>query len=273
MRQNSERRRTRTRAVEAAKRLLSRRGNPRSQMSLILLLTGSAGFLLSFILLRAGLTQMWVRYPLAICFSYCVFLFLLSLWLRALRRHERRRRRSGVDFDLTAVDFQPGDLGVADAPAHVFGGGGDFAGGSSGGGWTQSVDSPSTGGGGGSWGSNALDGIDLDLDFDGEGCAVVLALVALALAVVAGLVASLYVVYAAPALLAEILVDGLLVAGLYKRMRGAKQQGHWLRAALRKTLLPFALSILFFGLAGYAMQRAVPEARTVGEFWRELLPR
>ena len=263
MKRNFERR-TRARAVELAQRLLSRRGRPRLQMSLILLLTGSAGFLLSFVLLRAGLAQMWLRYPLAISFSYCVFLFLLSLWLRAQRRRERR---SIVDVDFTAADFRPGG-GIADAPDPAFGGGGDFVGGGAGGAWTQSVNSPSAGGGSSS-GGGALGGVDLDLD--GEGCGIVLAVVALALAIIAGLLASFYVIYAAPTLLAEILVDGLLVAGLYRGMKGA--QGHWLRAALRKTLLPFALSLLFFGLAGYAMQHAVPEARTVGEFWKHVLSR
>jgi hypothetical protein len=235
-------------------------------MSLILLLTGSAGFLLSFALLRAGLTQMWLRYPLAISFSYCVFLFLLSLWLRAQRRRERR---SGVDVDLNALDFRPGGGGSVSAPEPTFGGGGKFLGGSAGGDWAQSVSGRGAGGGS-SWGGGALGGVDLDLD--GEGCGVVLALAALALAILAGLVASFYVVYAAPALLAEILVDGLLIAGLYKSMRGAEQT-HWLRAALRRTLLPFALSALSFALAGYAMQRAAPEARTVAEFWEHVVTR
>ena len=44
----------------------------------------------------------------------------------------------------------------------------------------------------------------------------------------------------------------------------------WLRAAVSKTLLPFILVLLFFTLAGYAMQRAVPEARSIGGFWQGL---
>jgi hypothetical protein len=95
----------------------------------------------------------------------------------------------------------------------------------------------------------------------------VLAVVALALAILAGLVVSFYVVWAAPALLAEILVDGLLVAGLYKRVKHAERR-HWLRAAVRRTILPVALTVASFTAAGYAMQRAVPEARSVGEFWK-----
>ena len=88
-------------------------------------------------------------------------------------------------------------------------------------------------------------------------------------AIVAGLIASLYVVYIAPVLLAEILVDGVLVAGLYKRVKGIEQR-HWLRAAVRRTLLPALLVALFFGVAGYALQSAVPEARKIGDVWREV---
>lgn len=50
-------------------------------MLLILWGTGMAGFLLSFLLLRAGLSAMWLRYPLAVGLAYGVFLALLRVWL------------------------------------------------------------------------------------------------------------------------------------------------------------------------------------------------
>ena len=258
-------------------------------MSLLLLLTGGAGFLCSFALLRAGLAQMWLRYPVSILFAYCVFLLLLRVWLGAQGR--RRDGRSwDVPIDSLLSDVRP-DFGPAGTHGLDFGGAGDFAGGGAGGSWARlggvgsgdievspgglspGVASPGVAGGGGAGGSGSggglLDSLNFDLDLDGEGCGVLLALVALALAALAGLVVSVYVVYAAPALLAEILVDGLLVAGLYRRMKGVERR-HWLRAAVRKTCLPVALALLSFGLAGYAMQRAVPRARSVGEFWRHI---
>lgn len=256
-------------------------------MSLLLLLTGGAGFLCSYALLHAGLARMWLRYPVSILVAYCVFLLLLRLWLGA----QGRRRGSGFDFGPSNLDVNFGGGGAS--RGFDFGGAGDFAGGGAGGGWSPPGDagagdinlnpvaaSPSfasggVGSGGGAGGSGSggglLDGLNvgLDLDFDDEGCGVVLALAALALAAVAGLVVSVYVVYAAPALLAEILVDGLLVAGLYKRMKNVERR-HWLRAAVRKTCLPVALTVVSFGLAGYAMGRVAPRVRTVGEFWRHV---
>ena len=116
--------RTRSQAVERAKRLLLRRSRPRLQMSLLLLLTGGSGFLCSFVLLRAGLSQMWLRYPLAIITAYCVFLLLLRLWLGAQRRWGESH---GLDLDLSGFDIHPG--GGGGTPDFGFGGGGDFGGG------------------------------------------------------------------------------------------------------------------------------------------------
>ncbi len=255
-------RQARAQAVERTRRLLLRQGWPRLQMALILLLTGCAGFLVSFVLLRAGLTQMWLRYPVAILTAYAVFLLLLRVWLSLQRPRESR---SSVEADVSNVGF---DLVNATGSgrghaAPTFGGGGDFGGGGAGGSWAQSLGGSSSGGQSGVLG-------DLDLDFGDEGCGVIVAVIALLAAIIGGLLITLYVVYAAPALLAEILVDGLLVSGLYKSLKDVEQR-HWLRTAVSKTLLPMLLVLILFILAGYVMQRAVPEAHSVGDIWKRLM--
>jgi len=107
----------------------------------------------------------------------------------------------------------------------------------------------------------------LDFDVDAEGC--VFFLLALAL-IAAGVCASLYVVYAAPLLLAEILVEGVLLSGLYRGMKRARRGGggDWLGAAVRRTWLPVLLTLLTFAAAGYLLQRAAPRARSIGEAWK-----
>jgi hypothetical protein len=101
---------------------------------------------------------------------------------------------------------------------------------------------------------------------DDEGCAFFLLALAL---VVAGTLAALYVVYAAPLLLAEILVEGVLLSGLYRGMKRARRGGgDWLGAAVRRTWLPVLLTLLTFSAAGYFLQRAAPRARSLGEAWR-----
>jgi hypothetical protein len=243
---------------------------PRLQMSLILLVTGLVGFLVSFALLRAGLGRMWLRYPLAVIAAYVAFLLLLRLWLFYQRRV---RRESSFDLDLNVFDGLPTDLSGAagDAAGAGFGGGGDFAGAGAGGGWGPgdgaATESLSGGGGGGGGGSGLLDSIDIDIGIDGdEGC---LFIVALLLLILGGLLASFYVIYLAPALLAEILVDGLLVSGLYRRVR-EPVNGDWLLGAVRRTLVPVLLTLACFIAAGVLLHQIAPEARTIREVWRSM---
>jgi hypothetical protein len=74
------------------------------------------------------------------------------------------------------------------------------------------------------------------------------------------------VIYIAPVLLAEILVDSLLIGGLYKRIERI-DRNHWLQTAVRKTLIPVLLCLLFSGIAGWALQAIAPEAKSIGEVW------
>jgi hypothetical protein len=263
------------RRVERVRRLLLRRSLPRVQMSLILAATGAAGFVASFVMLHLGVWRMWVRYPLAVLFAYAVFIVLLRVWL-FLHGREPRGEAPGWELDVaeTGAEIRLDSAGRPSAAPGTFGGGGDFGGGGAGGGWGDGVSaglhqaaptsdagcvSPGGGGGGGDW----LSGLDFDLD--SEGC--VFFLLALAL-VVAGVCASLYVVYAAPLLLAEILVEGVLLSGLYRGMRRARGGGDWLGAALRRTWLPVLLTVVTFAAAGYLLQRAAPRARSIGEAFR-----
>ena len=274
------------RRVERVRRLLMRRGLPRVLMSLILAATGAAGFLVSFALLHVGVTRMWLRYPVAVLAAYGVFLFLLRVWLH-LQRH------SWTDLlpdDLNLLNADALSDGAHDAAVSSFGGGGDFAGAGAGGTWQQGGVSAATSditghaggdagvgggvgvggrGGGRASGSSGRGGTGFDLlgglSFDDEGCAFFLLAVAL---IVAGLLASLYVVYAAPTLLAELLVEGILLSGLYRGMKKGAQQGDWLRAVVRRTWLPALLTLTLFAAAGYLLQRAAPRARSIGEAWR-----
>ena len=250
-------RQKRERTIEVIKQRLLRRSAPRFLVSLILLLTGFAGFIVSFSLLHLGVSWMWLRYPVAILVAYCVFLLLLRLWL-----FFQRPRKLNVDVDL-GLDIA--DAVISEAPGQVsgfeFGGGGDFDGGGAGASWGESISSSSSSAASNSSSSGGI-GFDLDLD---EGWLIIIAIIAL----LGAFIAVLYVVYVAPALLAEILVDGVLVGGLYKQLKGVEQR-YWLRAAVRRTLLPALLTAIFFSVAGYAMQNAAPRARSIGEVWEQM---
>jgi uncharacterized membrane protein YgcG len=113
---------------------------PRFQMSLLLLLTGLIGFLSSFLLLHSGISQMWLRYPLAILSGYVAFLLLLRSWL-ALQRWQ-----GNYDFDAHFdLPIDGGSGGTASPNADFsFGCNSDFGGGGAGGSWGDNVSSSSS---------------------------------------------------------------------------------------------------------------------------------
>jgi hypothetical protein len=262
---------SREHVIERVKRRLLHRGSPRRQMFLILSVTGAVGFFISYALLHVGLTWMWLRYPICILLAYCVFLLILRLWLFSHSREQGPRLDSDPSVldavDSSALDLLPGEIGSGGSGGiSVFGGGGDFGGGGAGGSWGEAVSSaqvasPGSGGGSGGGSSGGGGGGSFDFDLE-EGWLIVLAVAV----IFAALFASLYIVYIAPELLAEILVDGLLVGGLYKRLKGLEQR-NWLGTAVRKTLLPALIVALLFSVAGYLLQRAVPRANSIGDVW------
>ena len=65
-------------------------------------------------------------------------------------------------------------------------------------------------------------------------------------------------------ILAEVLVDGLIMTGLYRRLRKTEEPTHWLLGAVRRTWVPALAVAILFSLAGHLLQQAVPEARSIG---------
>lgn len=250
--------RSRDEAVLRLRRDLQANAWPRSQMTLLVSLTGGSGLLASFLLLQAGLDSMVLRYPLALLAAYGVFLLLLWLWLRTRAEDWSDVPDPGIDLPLPSG---------RSAPAWSSGGGGDFGGG----GASASFDaparthpllqSPPLRAGSGS-DQELLDGLGSVGDAaDADEMVVPLLVIALAVGVA---FSSVYVIYSAPTLLAELLLDGALSASLYHRLRGIERH-HWMSTALRKTALPFLLTGLALVAAGWGLQTAAPGARSLGE--------
>jgi hypothetical protein len=195
------------------------------------------------------------RYGLAVVAAYLAFLGMLRIWLH----FEGRRIQVGdpdgedvADGVEMAVDLVDGGLPSfqSTGPAPLMpepGGGGLHMGGGGG--------SPSGGGGGG-----------FSFDLDGDEIVVVVLVIA---ALAALLAAAGYLIYQAPTIFADLLFDGVLSAGLYrklKRIRGkaAEEEGEWLPTALRKTAVPFLIVGGLVAAAGWAMHAYAPEARSIG---------
>ena len=237
---------TRSHAILRLKRRLEQDSFPRIQMSLIVGLTGTVGLLFSFVMLELGITSMTLRYPLALLMAYGVFLLLLWLWLRT-------KAEDYVDIP----DFSgSGSSGSGDCMPAFEGGGGHFGGG----GASGSFDGPASFAPVESDASPLSDAASTVGDGADE-LAIPLIVIAFALGLA---LASLYVVYVAPMLFAELLVDGALSYALYRRIKAADSP-HWLESAVRRTALPFLLTGVFVSATGAAMTAYAPGAHSIGQ--------
>jgi hypothetical protein len=266
----------------------------RFHLSLILGFSLAAGVLTTKGFLALGLHTMHWRWPLALLVSYLAFLLGVRVWLAyvGIGRFLDGRGKGGNDvLDVVGGDgsssggggsFGSGGQGGFSAGGGRFGGGGasgDFSSAAEG---DSNMALPfsgqsvaSSGGGGGSGSSSGIGklfggggggggGGDGDL---GEGILVVLAIVAL-LAVVFG--AGIYLIWQAPAVLAEAAFQGALAGGLVKSVRRVNDPG-WVGGAVRASALPFivifACAMTIAGLA----EHYAPAARTLPEAIRLLL--
>lgn len=245
----------RQREITKMQRALEHHSFPRLQMSLLVGMTGASGFAASYLLLHAGLLTMWVRYLTAFGIAYLVFLGLLWLWLRT-------KVQDYLDLpDLSGGGGSSGnslELPSVDVGSFHTGGGGDFGGA----GASASFDAPaaslpeSSSGVGDALGSAA----------DADELAIPLLVLALAAALV---LSSLYMVYTAPALFAELAVDGLFSAGLYRKLRGLEPQ-HWLQTAILRSIVPFVLTAVLVSAVGWGLALEAPGAHTLAEAWAQL---
>ncbi len=237
-------------AVTRLRAELESGGWPRAQMMLMVMLTGALGFLASFLMLSVGMASMGLRYAVSCLVAYAGFPCLLGLWI-----HWRRDRSADAGPELP--DFP-------DVPGENWSGGGGRTGGGGASARFDAPDAPAVSGTGAipvpltpSKSGGAGGGFDLDLDIEAVPVLLVAAVAALVLS-------SLFVVWTAPVLFAELLLDGVLATGLYHRLRHIETR-HWLDTALRKTVGPFVLTALVLGAVGIAAQAAVPQADSIGD--------
>jgi hypothetical protein len=257
--------------VERVRERLLRTRWPRLQMSAIAALTGASGFVASWVLLRLGLDRMAVRYGIAVLVAYGVFLMLVRIWLAYHRRGLRFDADVVDSIDLVdAIDLLPD--GTPDVPS----GGGSFGGAGASASYSGPAPrmlaaTPSRAGSASSASSasSSKASFDFSLDLDAGEAVVVVVVVAIALSVV---VASIWLVLGAPALLAELLVDSALAGGLYRSMRRSAtvpDLDDWWETALKKTAVPFLVVLVIAVAGGAAIQRVAPEAKSVGDVFRQ----
>jgi hypothetical protein len=248
---------------------LQSRHATRVHMFLIVAGSVSVALLITKFLLLVGVEAMWGRYFVALLFAYGSFFFGVYCWLllSPYGKHLRRRDWSpDVPLDLGPAPSPHGGPSLSADTLH--GGGGDYGGGGASGGWGEmdvdapsaSVDLPDVGSG--------LS--DLPVDGDEGGCLIIIAGILLAVLLAALFGASIYVIYQAPAILAEVVFEVLLGSPLARGAR-ALDSAHWPSVLLRKTWKPFA--ILFAAAMTFSIfvQWYFPQVTTAGEAFRLIL--
>jgi len=219
---------------------LRRRGLARGIVSGIMFVTAVVGFLTSMLLLKIGVGQMWLRYPLAVLIAWGAFLGLVRVWA------EMERSTMRMDEELAGTDLH------SDDPVEV---------------------RKST------WRGQAPEG-DVEewrgwnrvLDFFGtflelEGCLAVAAIVAAIAMAIGAAVALGAMILQAEALLAEVLLDAVLITALYQRLR-KKELDWWTGGVLQQTVKPVLMIMGCLFIAGIFAHCYAPEARSVGGVWR-----
>jgi hypothetical protein len=234
--------------VDRIRRRLQRDTLARLQLAVIVTGTGLAGFLIAAGLLALGLDSMAVRYGLSVVGAYATFMGLVRLWIELYRRQ----------VDLTdALDLAseiPGDFDGFDA----IGDGGASGGGGADGAWaplaTPIESGPIDASVGETSGGGALDVLDLD-----EGW-----LIAIPIMFIGALVASALLIWSGPILLAELVLDVVVVSSLYRRLAHSDKRS-WFTTTIRKTWVPALVAAVLVVGAGLTLDLVAPEARTIGE--------
>jgi len=264
---------------ERVKRYLVQRFYTRFHMSLILMSAGFAAMLSNWVLLRAGVHAMWLRYPIATTLSYLTFLAGVWLWLQYVG-NTRGDDTSGQSFadggNLLNADLVPGGSGggggSVELPSVLRGGGGSFDGGGASGDWAEAApvqafaatgstdaapDADSAGEAAKGLGSMLGDFGDLD----GDG--IVLIVIALLL-ICSVLILSGYIIWFAPDILSEAVFGATLAGSLARTAKRHDDEG-WVMGVVKKTWWPFA--IVFAAAMAFAIYAAIhyPAASTLGE--------
>lgn len=259
---------------------LKKRLSLRFHMTLILLATSLVGVLCSKGMLVLGLDNVAIRYPVTVLVAYGVFFAAIKIWLFMVTDTSNINSRDTVYNGLDSFDIlMPSDRS---SEATFSGGGGAFDGGGASadfgnsfgdvvpdsgdvlGGVGNAVSEAATGvgevvvgavGGIGEAVGSAVDGV---VD-DEIGIVLIVVFGVLIALLFSVLGVGLYIIWEAPAILAEAVFDTVLAASL---IRSTKQMNEpdWMENIFKATWKPFAIVLGFSVISGWAMHHYAPEA-------------
>jgi len=209
-------------------------------------------------MLAAGLHNVAIRYPLTVLFAYLIFLAAIKIWIWLMTDAPVSSSHDKGNSALDCIDL-PLPVGNLAEPSFS-GGGGSFDGGGASADFGEALGEMAKGTGDalGGVGDAVGDVVGGAVDDEG-GLALVLVLGLLALLLFSVLGAGMFLVWQAPAILAEAAFDAVLAASLVKSSNNM-QEPDWVGSVFKTTWKPFALVLILAMVAGWAMHHYLPEA-------------
>jgi hypothetical protein len=246
----------------------------RFHMSLIVFATVGTGILTTWGLHSIHMENVAIRYPLTVLVAYGVFFLVLKLWLKYASYTLNLKTGNDLSPDLSNAlpDFPLSDFTVAKPGDHLLDNFTGFRGGGSGGGGAlRSFGEASPTSSGNGIGDIVADGAEsvvsgLD-DEAGIAVLVIMAILAMILAVIFG--AGIYLIYEAPAILSETAFEFILAASLVRRTRSIVQ-ADWVGSVLKRTWLPFALTMLLTLVAGLLIHAYFPDVTSIAALYSKV---
>lgn len=247
----------------------------RFHMSVMLFAAFGSGFIVSYLLLRAGVGSTLVRWPLGTLVGYLVLFFCMRLWLAYIGVRPlwigSSRRASDDGSYIPDVQWSSGSGGSGGGAGDVFrGGGGSSGGGGASGSFGDGVAARFAAVGSSSSGGGKSSGGSFDLGDGDFGALIVLIVIVLAItAAIGGGV--IFLVSSAPHLLADVAFGAALTGGIAPAARRvADADDDWTGSVFKATWKPFAVILVVVVLASLALGHYFPGARTLGEAFRML---
>lgn len=233
-------------------------------MTLILLATSMAGVLASKGMLTIGLHNVALRYPVTILFAYAFFFAAIKIWLWLMTDSPVSSSTDTSNSILKNLDI-PLPSGSSANPDFA-GGGGNFDGGGASDSFGNTAGNIASGvgdtlGGVGDAVGDVVGGVD---DEGGFVLAIVVGFLTVVLFSVLGV--GIFIIWEAPAILAEAAFNAVLAASLVRSTKRMNKQD-WVGSVFKATWKPFAVLLALAMVAGWAMHHYTPKAQRITDIF------
>jgi len=235
------------------KKYLARNFFIRFHMSIMLIATILVGLISTKLLLAFNVDDVRIRYPLVVLASYLAFILFIRIWLYYIKYRDKILENTLDIFDIPINSTSNNSTVTLEQCMEP--GGGEFGGA----GASGSFDMP-----GGDIVEGSASSIVDAADFLEEGSIILVPLM-IVLALILG--AGILLIYEAPIILSEVALEFILAGTLITK---AKEMDNpdWMGSAIRRTLLPFAITMILAIIFAFVLHSMFPEVSAISEIFK-----